>query len=120
MTVPDALQPTLTAYLAYVRDERRFSEHTVAAYAADLNDLAAFAASHGVDEVNDLIDIELPGGACLQAQITHDSTVHLELQAGTEVVALIKAGWRILGFMYCLIFSIAFDSIWRTRSAVRP
>jgi molybdate transport system regulatory protein len=29
----------------------------------------------------------------LDAQITHDSTLRLELQTGTEVVALIKAGW---------------------------
>ncbi|WP_322845053.1 TOBE domain-containing protein [Pseudomonas sp. B33.4] len=42
---------------------------------------------------NDLIRLELAEGLCLDAQITHDSTVHLELQAGTEVVALIKAGW---------------------------
>ena len=42
---------------------------------------------------NDLIRLELAEGLCLDAQITHDSTVHLELQSGTEVVALIKAGW---------------------------
>lgn len=42
---------------------------------------------------NDLIDIELPGGACLQAQITHDSTLRLQLQPGSNVVALFKAGW---------------------------
>ena len=42
---------------------------------------------------NDLIDIELPGGERLQAQITHDSTDNLHLQPGSNVVALIKAGW---------------------------
>ena len=42
---------------------------------------------------NDLIDIELPGGARLLAQITHDSTENLQLSAGSSVVALIKAGW---------------------------
>ena len=42
---------------------------------------------------NDLIRLELAEGLWINAQITHDSTVHLELQAGTEVVALIKAGW---------------------------
>ncbi|MFT0624718.1 TOBE domain-containing protein [Ectopseudomonas guguanensis] len=42
---------------------------------------------------NDLIDIELPGGAHLQAQITHDSTENLQLSVGSSVIALIKAGW---------------------------
>ena len=47
---------------------------------------------------NDLIRLELAADLCLDAQITHDSTVHLDLQAGTEVVALIKAGWlELLG-----------------------
>ncbi|MGY2377837.1 TOBE domain-containing protein [Pseudomonas sp. SDO524_S393] len=46
--------------------------------------------SHGR---NDLIRLQLAGGLTLEAQITHDSTQHLELQAGVEVVALIKAGW---------------------------
>ena len=47
-------------------------------------------ASHGR---NDLICLQLAGGLTLQAQITHDSTQRLELEAGVEVVALIKAGW---------------------------
>ena len=42
---------------------------------------------------NDLIRLELAGGLTIDAQITHDSTLRLELQSGTEVVALIKAGW---------------------------
>ncbi len=42
---------------------------------------------------NDLIRLELAEGLILVAQITHDSTLRLELQIGTEVVALIKAGW---------------------------
>lgn len=42
---------------------------------------------------NDLIQLELPGGLTLNAQITHDSTQRLELSTGTPVVALIKAGW---------------------------
>ncbi|MDH1261004.1 MULTISPECIES: TOBE domain-containing protein [Pseudomonas] len=47
---------------------------------------------------NDLIRLELAEGIALEAQITHDSTVHLELQVGTEVMALIKAGWlELLG-----------------------
>lgn len=47
---------------------------------------------------NDLIRLELAEGICLEAQITHDSTVHLELQIGSEVMALIKAGWlELLG-----------------------
>jgi len=47
-------------------------------------------ASHGH---NDLVRLALAGGLTLQAQITHDSTQRLELESGTEVVALIKAGW---------------------------
>lgn len=42
---------------------------------------------------NDLITLDLGGGFSLGAQITHDSTLTLELEAGTAVVALIKAGW---------------------------
>lgn len=42
---------------------------------------------------NDLITLTLAQGLTLHAQITHDSTQRLELQTGTEVVALIKAGW---------------------------
>ena len=46
--------------------------------------------SHGR---NDLVHLALAGGLTIQAQITHDSTQRLELQIGSEVVALIKAGW---------------------------
>ena len=46
--------------------------------------------SHGR---NDRVRLELAGGLTLDAQITHDSTQRLELEAGVEVVALIKAGW---------------------------
>jgi molybdate transport system regulatory protein len=42
---------------------------------------------------NDLIRLQLAGGLFLDAQITHESTLRLELQIGTDVVALIKAGW---------------------------
>lgn len=42
---------------------------------------------------NDLVRVELAGGTCLSAQITHDSTEKLELAPGRSVVALIKAGW---------------------------
>jgi len=42
---------------------------------------------------NDLIRLELAEGLNIDAQITHDSTLRLELESGTEVVALIKAGW---------------------------
>jgi molybdate transport system regulatory protein len=42
---------------------------------------------------NDRVRLELPEGLSIAAQITHDSTVRLDLQTGTEVVALIKAGW---------------------------
>ena len=42
---------------------------------------------------NDLIRLALAASLTLDAQITHDSTLRLELETGTEVVALIKAGW---------------------------
>lgn len=42
---------------------------------------------------NDLIRLEVAEGLIVDAQITHDSTERLELKIGTEVVALIKAGW---------------------------
>ncbi|AZF29018.1 TOBE domain-containing protein [Pseudomonas sp. R2-60-08W] len=42
---------------------------------------------------NDRVRLRLAGGLQLDAQITHDSTQRLELEAGVEVVALIKAGW---------------------------
>jgi len=42
---------------------------------------------------NDRIRLELAEGLNIDAQITHDSTLRLELETGTEVVALIKAGW---------------------------
>lgn len=44
----------LEAYLAQVRDERRYSAHTVAAYAADLGELLGFASAQGVELVADL------------------------------------------------------------------
>lgn len=42
---------------------------------------------------NDRVRLELAAGLVIDTQITHDSTLRLELQIGTEVVALIKAGW---------------------------
>jgi len=41
----------------------------------------------------DTVELALAGGLRIEAQITHDSTVRLELELGTPVVALIKAGW---------------------------
>ncbi|MFV0926233.1 MULTISPECIES: TOBE domain-containing protein [Pseudomonas] len=41
----------------------------------------------------DTVDLTLAGGLRIEAQITHDSTLRLELEPGTPVVALIKAGW---------------------------
>lgn len=43
--------------------------------------------------LNDLVGIELPGGARIQARITRESTEKLELSAGQAVIALMKAGW---------------------------
>jgi len=42
---------------------------------------------------SDLITLDLGAGLHLRAQITHESTLALELQPGRAVVALIKAGW---------------------------
>ena len=42
---------------------------------------------------NDLIRLRLAGDEFIDAQITHDSTLRLELELGTDVVALIKASW---------------------------
>ncbi len=42
---------------------------------------------------NDLVRLRLAGDVFIDAQITHDSTLRLELAIGTDVVALIKAGW---------------------------
>lgn len=47
---------------------------------------------------NDLIRLQLAGGLFINAQITHGSSLRLELAIGTDVVALIKAGWlELLG-----------------------
>lgn len=42
---------------------------------------------------NDMITLQLAGGLSIEAQITHDSTLRLGLEIGTDVFALIKAGW---------------------------
>jgi molybdate transport system regulatory protein len=42
---------------------------------------------------NDLISLQVAQDLVVHAQITQDSTQRLELQIGSEVVALIKAGW---------------------------
>jgi molybdate transport system regulatory protein len=41
---------------------------------------------------NDLLRLQLAGEQYLDARITHDSTLRLELEIGSDVVALIKAG----------------------------
>jgi molybdate transport system regulatory protein len=45
---------------------------------------------------NDLVRLRLAGDQFIDAQITHDSTLRLELAVGADVVALIKAGWMTL------------------------
>jgi len=42
---------------------------------------------------NDQIRLQLADEVFISAQVTHDSTLRLELAIGIEVVALIKAGW---------------------------
>ncbi|SFR75584.1 integrase/recombinase XerC [Agromyces sp. CF514] len=49
-----SLDAALDEYSAYVKTERAYSEHTVAAYAADLGDLIAFSESRGLVDVRDL------------------------------------------------------------------
>jgi molybdate transport system regulatory protein len=44
---------------------------------------------------NDTITLQLAGGLSIDAQITHDSTLRLGLEIGTDVFALIKAGWQL-------------------------
>lgn len=46
--------------------------------------------------VNDEIDVALPGGDEIVAVITRESTQHLGLAVGSEVIALIKAPWVIV------------------------
>lgn len=46
--------------------------------------------------VNDEVDVALQGGDRIVAQVTRQSTRHLGLRKGTEVVALIKAPWVIV------------------------
>ncbi|WP_297843450.1 TOBE domain-containing protein [Pseudomonas sp.] len=47
---------------------------------------------------NDRVRLLLAGDLSIDAQITHESTLRLELAVGTDVVALIKAGWlELLG-----------------------
>jgi molybdate transport system regulatory protein len=41
----------------------------------------------------DRVSLALGGGLEIEALITHDSTARLELELGTMVVALLKAGW---------------------------
>ncbi|QGG78202.1 TOBE domain-containing protein [Pseudomonas syringae] len=42
---------------------------------------------------NDQVRLQLADEVFIEAQVTHDSTLRLQLENGTEVVALIKAGW---------------------------
>ncbi|MFJ4143345.1 TOBE domain-containing protein [Pseudomonas sp. NPDC089734] len=42
---------------------------------------------------NDYIRLHMTDEVFIEARITHDSTQRLELKIGTDVVALIKAGW---------------------------
>ncbi|CAM3437110.1 molybdenum-dependent transcriptional regulator [Pseudomonas floridensis] len=41
----------------------------------------------------DQVRLQLAEDTFIEAQVTHDSTLRLELDIGVEVVALIKAGW---------------------------
>lgn len=52
------------------------------------------AIRHGA--INDEVELQLKGGACIVAVITHQSTQSLELAPGKPAIALIKAPWVIL------------------------
>ena len=47
--------------------------------------------------VNAEVDLELPGGTVLVAQITLPSLVHLELAVGKAATALVKSSWILVG-----------------------
>jgi len=53
-----SIDTAVDAYLDHVRLERGYSEHTVAAYASDLADLARFADQRGATDV-DAVDLDL-------------------------------------------------------------
>lgn len=42
---------------------------------------------------NDTVRLQLADEVFIDAQITHDSSLRMELKTGSEVIALIKAGW---------------------------
>ncbi|MCF5469141.1 TOBE domain-containing protein [Pseudomonas syringae] len=42
---------------------------------------------------HDQVRLQLADEVFIDAQVTHDSTLHLGLEIGTDAVALIKAGW---------------------------
>ena len=47
--------------------------------------------------VNDEVELALPGGDRIVAIITHESTAELGLAIGSDVVAMVKASWVLLG-----------------------
>jgi integrase/recombinase XerC len=49
-TAEDGLRPAVTRFFAHLRDERRYSNHTLAAYARDLEDIIAFLVRAGVGD----------------------------------------------------------------------
>ncbi|AND68500.1 hypothetical protein ATSB10_10460 [Dyella thiooxydans] len=70
---------------------RRFALRTSAR-----NQLAGTVVALAPGEVNDLIELRLPGGQALRVTITRASTEELALAVGVEAIALIKASAVIL------------------------
>jgi molybdate transport system regulatory protein len=55
------------------------------------NQLAGRVVNIHFGVVNDTVELELPGGECVTANLTSESTHDLGLQIGSEVIALIKS-----------------------------
>lgn len=61
------------------------------------NQLAGQVASVTKGAVNSEVTIRLPGGSVISAMVTNESVSDLQLAAGTQATALIKASHVILG-----------------------
>ena len=59
--LPEALDHALVGFVAYLRDQRGLSAHTVRAYRGDVRGLLAYCARHGVADVPDITIMHLRG-----------------------------------------------------------
>ena len=53
------LEPALELFLAHVRVEKGLADNSLQAYGRDLSSFAAFLAKSGVDDIDDLHDLDL-------------------------------------------------------------